>query len=112
MVVTLLAKSRRALREMAMHDNTLVYGGFKYTRRIILRSADNSRAWVQGSAAPTALAESLRFVTQPFRAGLDCAAPEALVPCGSAAGDDATHFDVRRLCRPALNKQLKIARAS
>jgi hypothetical protein len=31
-----LAPMAACFREMAMHDNTLVYGGFKYTRGFIL----------------------------------------------------------------------------
>jgi hypothetical protein len=41
-LVSLLAPMAAWFRKIAMHDNTLVYGRFKYTRRIILWAAGDS----------------------------------------------------------------------
>jgi hypothetical protein len=62
-----------------MHDNTLVYGGFKYTPGIILSLAGNSRAWRRGSVAPPALGNLLGALAyRPLRTGLTSAAAPAL----------------------------------
>ena len=45
---------------------------------------------LQWRVAPTALAVLFLLVTQPFRAGLDCAAPTALVRGEVTVGDGAS----------------------
>jgi hypothetical protein len=62
-----------------MHDNTLVYGRFKYTRGIIFWLAGDWRARREGSAAPPALGDFGGLGYRPLRTGLTSGAPAGLV---------------------------------
>jgi hypothetical protein len=69
MVVPSCADLAACFRGITMHDNTLVYGRFKYTRGIILRLAGNSQAWGQRRVAPPALGGFLFCVPGPYGPG-------------------------------------------